>query len=84
MRLTYRTARVLLTAAERPGMSNRLIGEGAGLTDQGQVSKLLARLERLDLLANTREGHARGERNAWRLTLLGERVFEQLSLGVVL
>ncbi len=81
MRLTYRTARVLRTTAERPGMSNRLIGEGAGLSDQGQVSKLLARLERLGLLANTGEGHVRGERNAWRLTPLGERVTEQLSLS---
>jgi hypothetical protein len=80
MRLTYRTARVLQTAAQFPGASNRLIGEGAGITDQGQVSKLLARLHRLGLLTNTGEGQARGERNAWKLTLLGERVIEQLSL----
>jgi AcrR family transcriptional regulator len=80
MRLTYRTARVLQTVAECPGGSNRSIGEGAGLTDQGQVSKLLARLQRLGLLTNTGEGHARGERNAWRLTSLGERVTEQLAL----
>ncbi len=79
MRLTYRTARVLQTAAQNPGTSNRLIGEGAGLTDQGQVSKLLARLQRLGLLVNNGEGQARGERNAWRLTPLGERVVEQLS-----
>jgi AcrR family transcriptional regulator len=81
MRLTYRTARVLQTAAQHPGLSNRLIGEGAGLADQGQVSKLLARLQRLGLLMNTGEGHARGERNAWTLTPLGERVTEQLNLG---
>ncbi len=81
MRLTYRTARVLQTAARHPGTSNRLIGEGAGLTDQGQVSKLLARLQRLGLLANTGKGQARGEANAWQLTPLGERVTEQLSLN---
>jgi AcrR family transcriptional regulator len=80
MRLTYRTARVLQTAARYPGVSNRLIGEGAGITDQGQVSKLLARLHRLGLLTNTGEGQARGERNAWELTPLGQRVIEQLSL----
>jgi AcrR family transcriptional regulator len=79
MRLTYRTARVLHAAAERPGESNRLIGQRAGIADQGQVSKLLARLQRLELLVNTGEGQARGESNAWRLTLLGERVAEQLS-----
>jgi AcrR family transcriptional regulator len=84
MRLTYRTARVLQTAAQHPGTSNRQIGEGAGLTDQGQISKLLARLQRLDLLTNTGEGQARGERNAWTLTSLGERVTEQLNLGMQL
>jgi AcrR family transcriptional regulator len=80
MRLTYRTARVLEAVAQRPGVSNRLVGERAGLSDQGQVSRLLARLQRLGLLANTGEGQARGERNAWWLTPLGERVTRQLSL----
>jgi AcrR family transcriptional regulator len=80
MRLTYRTSRVLGAAAQRPGASNRVIGEHAGLTDQGQVSKLLARLQRLGLLTNTGDGQARGERNAWQLTPLGERVTQQLNL----
>jgi DNA-binding MarR family transcriptional regulator len=80
MRLTYRTARVLQTAGEHPGASNRQIGEYADLYDQGQISKLLARLQRLGLLENTGEGQARGERNAWNLTTLGERVTEQLNL----
>jgi AcrR family transcriptional regulator/DNA-binding MarR family transcriptional regulator len=81
MRLTYRTARVLQAAAEHPGTSNRQIGEHADLHDQGQISKLLARLKRLGLLENTGEGQARGESNAWKLTSLGERVTEQLSLN---
>jgi len=81
MRLTYRTARVLQAAAEYPGASNRVIGERADLHDQGQISKLLARLQRLGLLENSGEGQARGESNAWRLTALGERVTEQLSLN---
>jgi DNA-binding MarR family transcriptional regulator len=80
MRLTYRTARVLEAAAQHPGTSNRLIGEQADIYDQGQVSKLLARLQRLGLLANTGRGHAKGEANAWRLTELGERVTQQLAL----
>jgi AcrR family transcriptional regulator/DNA-binding MarR family transcriptional regulator len=81
MRLTYRTARVLEAAAEHPGTSNRFIGEQADIYDQGQISKLLARLEGLGLLANTGAGHTRGERNAWSLTTLGERVTEQLALN---
>lgn len=80
MRLTYRTARVLQAAAEHPGASNREIGEHSDMYDQGQISKLLARLKRLGLLENTGEGQARGESNAWKLTTLGKRVTEQLSL----
>jgi AcrR family transcriptional regulator len=80
MRLTYRTARVLEGVAECPGASNRRVAERAGIHDPGQVSKLLARLERLGLLANDGEGHAKGEPNAWHLTALGERVTAQLTL----
>ncbi len=79
MRLTYRTARVLETLAARPGLSNRVVGELAGVPDQGQISKLLARLERLGLIANTSDGHSKGESNAWSLTTLGERVTAHLS-----
>jgi AcrR family transcriptional regulator len=79
MRLTYRTARVLEVVAEHPGASNRLVAERADITDQGQVSKLLARLERLKLMRNTGEGYTKGERNAWHLTALGESVTRQLS-----
>jgi AcrR family transcriptional regulator len=60
MRLTYRTARVLEAVGENPGASNRTVGEQAGIYDQGQVSKLLARLERLGLLQNTGVGHTQG------------------------
>jgi DNA-binding MarR family transcriptional regulator len=78
MRLTYRTARVLEVAATHPGASNRLVGERAGIYDQGQVSKLLARLGRLGLLENTGEGQARGSANAWWLTPKGVRVTQSI------
>jgi AcrR family transcriptional regulator len=81
MRLTYRTARVLQAAGEHPGASNRLLGEQADLHDQGQISKLLARLRRLGLLENTGEGQPRGEPNAWKLTPLGENITTQLDLS---
>ena len=78
MRLTYRTARVLEGVAELGGRgsdpSNRMVADYAGIADPGQISKLLARLERLGLLANTGEGHAKGEPNAWTLTAKGEQV----------
>lgn len=74
MRLTYRTARVLEGIGARTGLSNREVADYAGIADQGQVSRLLARLERLQLLANEGLGHAKGEPNAWRLTARGELV----------
>src|SRR5262249_153554 len=48
LRLTYRTVRVLLAVADNPGASNRQIAQIAGMTDQGQASKLLGRLKRLE------------------------------------
>jgi AcrR family transcriptional regulator len=74
IRLTYRTVRVLSTIAERPGSSNRTVSELAELSDQGQTSKLLQRLERLGLIRNNGLGHAHGETNAWRLTPRGVEV----------
>lgn len=79
MRLTYRTALVLEAIAKRPGVSNRLAAELADVTDQGQISKLLSRLERLGLTQNTGEGHAKGEPNAWTLTPLGRQVAQRLG-----
>ena len=79
MRLTYRTARVLDGVARNPGASNRTIGEAAGIYDQGQISKLLARLERLGLLVNTGQGQTKGEPNAWTLTPTGQRIVNSLS-----
>jgi AcrR family transcriptional regulator len=83
MRLTYRTARVLEVVAAHPGASNRIIAEHAGIADQGQVSKLLARLERLGLVANTsrNEHKPTGEPNAWRLTPRGEEIERALRVG---
>jgi AcrR family transcriptional regulator len=78
MRLTYRTARVLEDIAENPGVSNRVVAERAGIVDQGQVSKLLARLERLGLVQNTGAGHIKGEPNAWQLTPTGQQITQSI------
>jgi AcrR family transcriptional regulator len=81
MRLTYRTARVLECIAQYPGASNRVVAERSGVSDAGQISKLLARLERLGLTANSGAGHAKGEPNAWALTPLGGRVAQRLRVS---
>ncbi len=49
---------------------NREIARAAGVKDEGQVSKLLARLQTHGLLQNTGGHPAAG--NAWRLTSRGE------------
>jgi AcrR family transcriptional regulator len=74
MRLTYRTVRVLAAVAASPRRSNRVIGDAAGIGDQGQISKLLARLERVGLIENAGYGAALGSSNAWTLTERGEEV----------
>jgi AcrR family transcriptional regulator/DNA-binding MarR family transcriptional regulator len=80
MRLTYRTVRVLTAVADAPGSSNRALGDAAGIGDQGQVSKLLARLQRLGLVENTGIGAAtRGEPNAWTLTSKGHEVHDAIA-----
>src|SRR3984957_21351023 len=80
MRLTYRTVRVLLAIAANPGTSNRQVGVAAGIDDQGQISKLLARLEKLGLAYNNGVGQVRGAPNAWVLTKKGSEV-ERLVAG---
>jgi len=74
MRLTYRTMRVLGAIAAQPGSSNTEVSAVAGVTDQGQISKLLARLARLGLIENTGGGQPEGTTNAWQLTRQGEHV----------
>lgn len=81
MRLTYRTLRVLETIAAAPGASNREIANGAGVVDQGQISKLLSRLESLGLIHNSGFGHLKGEPNAWELTGRGREVERAIHPG---
>lgn len=73
-RLTYRTVCTLMAIAESPGASNREIAEAAGIVDQGQISKLLGRLEGLGLIENHGAGQPKGAANAWRLTPRGAQL----------
>ncbi len=73
IRATHRTTLVLGAIAHAPYSNNREIADAAGLTDEGQTSKLLARLERQGVIENVGIGAARGEPNAWLLTVSGRR-----------
>jgi chromosome segregation and condensation protein ScpB len=66
--------RVLAVIAEHSGLSNLEIAERADVSDQGQISKLLKRLEGLGLVRNTGSGQARGQANAWELTREGQEM----------
>lgn len=78
MRLTYRTMRCLTFIRENPGASNREIASGAEIPDEGQTSKLLGRLEKLDLIANSRP-HGPGFPNRWTVTPHGEQVLSAVQ-----
>ena len=74
IRITFRTARVLTAINTQPGASNRAIGDAAGVADQGQISKLLRRLEHCGLVHNGVKGPFNGEPNAWTLTQRGKAI----------
>ena len=79
IRATHRTTLVLGAIARAPYSNNREVAQAAGLADEGQTSKLLARLERKGVIENVGVGAARGEPNAWLLTASGQRAVELLS-----
>ncbi len=80
MRLTYRTMRVLFAIGSHPGASNRGVADASGISDQGQISKLLTRLEHLGLIRNSSNLRTKGEPNAWTLTDRGVEVRETFAV----
>jgi AcrR family transcriptional regulator len=78
MRMTYRTLRVLGVIAEQPGASNRQVAAAAEVADQGQMSRLLARLEGLGLVHNAMVSQPTGEANIWELTPRGAEVHQAI------
>jgi hypothetical protein len=75
-RLTHRSTVVLGSIGAHPGASNSEVAERAGVVDQGQISKLLGRLEARGLIERLGERRARGAPNSWRLTGEGERALD--------
>jgi AcrR family transcriptional regulator len=80
IRFTYRTARVLATIATYPGTSNRMIADSSGIADEGQMSRLLSRLQSSGLIENKVGGPPKGEPNAWRLTGRGKAIHAALGM----
>lgn len=79
VRITYRTALVLTVIAEHPGVNNRQISDHADVPDQGQISKLLRRLQNAGLIEDQPGGRGKGEAYAWQLTQRGRAVHGALA-----
>jgi AcrR family transcriptional regulator len=77
-RLTYRTVQALDLIAANPGLSNVEVARAAGVTDEGQISRLLARLLGLELVRNA-NGEHRGMRNAWSVTTAGHELLATVA-----
>jgi hypothetical protein len=81
IRLTCRTTRVLTSIAAEPGASSKQVGAASGIGDDGQISRLLARLQKHDLIQDDGVGPTRGMPRAWSLTQRGERVLQAVGQG---
>ena len=83
IRATHRTTLVLRAIAQTPYSNNREVADAAGVSDEGQTSKLLARLERQGVIENVGVGAARGEPNAWLLTPSGQRALALIGKSAI-
>jgi hypothetical protein len=72
----FRARQCLLFLADHPGASNQQVAAGIGLAHHGQMSTLLARLQREALLVKQAGGA--GRPNSWSLTAGGEQVSHAL------
>jgi hypothetical protein len=81
IRLTYRTARVLCSIAATPGASSKQVAVASGIGDDGQISRLLTRLQRYELIRDTGIGPVKGMARAWSLTERGEGVLQAVGQG---
>jgi DNA-binding MarR family transcriptional regulator len=75
--LNSRASLVLGVIGGEPGLSNRELASRTGLKDEAYVSRLLARLERLGLTEDTRDGRFRAK--AWKLTAAGQKLEEAIK-----
>jgi AcrR family transcriptional regulator len=76
IRLTYRTALVLTSIAQAPGSSSRQVADASGITDPGQISRLLNRLRTSGLIQDEGVGPTKGMARAWSLTERGEGILQ--------
>jgi AcrR family transcriptional regulator/DNA-binding MarR family transcriptional regulator len=73
--LTVRAQMALAAVAGRPGLSNREVSVVIGLPDQGQVSRMMKRLQEQGLVENA-QTHTKRLVRAWRLTADGQALID--------
>jgi DNA-binding MarR family transcriptional regulator len=78
-RLNHRAVSVLALIAAEPGLNSRELASRNGVKDEGQISRLLSRLERLALIENTRKPQRRGDVKAWRLAIAPQELQAAIS-----
>jgi DNA-binding MarR family transcriptional regulator len=76
--LAPRRYEALMYLATHSNASNREIADAIGVNDQGQSSRLLARMEDIGLIHN-RSAYNQGAPNAWELTADGRRLVQALE-----
>jgi DNA-binding MarR family transcriptional regulator len=74
-----REIEVLSVLAGEPGLNNVQVALRADVKDQGQISRLLARLARRGLIASTKRAGRSAGAKEWRLTAAGERLEATLT-----
>jgi hypothetical protein len=67
---------VLSSIAESPGSSSRQVADASGITDPGQISRLLNRLRTSGLIQDDGVGPTKGMARAWSLTERGEGILQ--------
>jgi hypothetical protein len=80
MSLGYRSCKVLMVIAAQPGASNREVADAAEVSDEGQISRILAHLRSLGLIHEGGQWCA-GQPHSWRLRARGRRAVEASGAG---
>jgi DNA-binding MarR family transcriptional regulator len=77
-RVSSRASLLLSVICAEPGLNSRELAARAGISSEGDASRLTARLERLGLIENTRDPSRRFGAKSWNLTAAGEHLHEAI------
>jgi DNA-binding MarR family transcriptional regulator len=78
-RLNSRAVSALEVIGAEAGLTSKGVSSRTGVNDDAQMSRLLARLERLGLIENARERHGRANRKDWKITAAGQGVKDAID-----